>query len=78
VAKEATTTNSVTRDAPNKTAIAKGAPGKDAAPKDATGKDDKKTFIVDVGEIFDKGKVETDLVLEPGDLIYTPDRLIRF
>jgi ribosomal protein L16 Arg81 hydroxylase len=33
---------------------------------------------VDVGEIFDKGKVETDLVLEPGDLIYTPDRLIRF
>jgi protein involved in polysaccharide export with SLBB domain len=46
--------------------------------KDATGKDDKKTFTVDVGEIFDKGKIETDLVLEPGDLIFVPDRLIRF
>ena len=49
-----------------------------AADKAPTGKDDKKTFTVDVGEIFDKGKIETDLILEPGDLIYVPDRLIRF
>ncbi|HUD47641.1 MAG TPA: polysaccharide biosynthesis/export family protein [Candidatus Baltobacteraceae bacterium] len=46
--------------------------------KDSTGKEDKKTFIVDVGEIFDEGKIETDLVLEPGDLVCVPDRLIRF
>ena len=44
----------------------------------AAAKDDKTTFIVDVGEIFDKGKIETDLTLEPGDLIYVPERLIRF
>lgn len=78
VARDATSSNSVTADAANRNVIAKGAPGKDAAAKDAAGKEDKKTFIVDVGEIFDKGKVEMDLVLEPGDLIYTPDRLIRF
>jgi protein involved in polysaccharide export with SLBB domain len=46
--------------------------------KGATDKDDKKTFIVDVGKIFDKGKIETDLPLETGDLIFVPDRLIRF
>jgi len=45
--------------------------------KEAAG-DDKKGFVVDVGEIFDKGKIESDLALEPGDLIYIPDRLIRF
>jgi len=39
---------------------------------------EKKTFSVDVAEIFDKGKVERDLPLEPGDLIYVPERLIRF
>jgi protein involved in polysaccharide export with SLBB domain len=46
--------------------------------KNALGKDDKKTFIVDVGEIFDKGRIESDLILESGDLIFVPDRLIRF
>jgi len=46
--------------------------------KGATSGDEKKTFLVDVGEIFDKGKIESDLVLEPGDLIFVPDRLIRF
>jgi len=39
---------------------------------------EKKTFSVDVAEIFDKGRVERDLPLEPGDLILIPDRLIRF
>jgi ribosomal protein L16 Arg81 hydroxylase len=29
-------------------------------------------------QIFDKGKIETDLNLESGDLIYVPDRMIRF
>jgi protein involved in polysaccharide export with SLBB domain len=42
------------------------------------GKDSKRIFTVDVGEIFDKGKIESDLVLEAGDLIFVPDRLIRF
>jgi protein involved in polysaccharide export with SLBB domain len=46
--------------------------------KPPTSKDNKTTFIVDVGEIFDKGKIETDLTLQPGDLIYVPDRLIHF
>lgn len=35
-------------------------------------------FTVDVGEILEKGKTESDLPLEPGDLIYVPERLIRF
>jgi protein involved in polysaccharide export with SLBB domain len=39
---------------------------------------DKLTFVVDVGQIFDKGKTEKDLPLEPGDLIYIPERLFRF
>lgn len=42
------------------------------------GKETKKAFVVDVGEIFDKGKMESDLPLLPGDLIHVPDRLIRF
>jgi protein involved in polysaccharide export with SLBB domain len=35
-------------------------------------------FGVDVGEILEKGKTESDLPLESGDLIYVPERLIRF
>jgi len=38
----------------------------------------KQTFVVDVGQIFDKGKIERDVDLEPGDLIYVPERTIRF
>ncbi len=37
-----------------------------------------KTYIVDVGKIFDKGRTELDMVLEAGDLIYVPERTIRF
>ena len=33
---------------------------------------------VNVSEILDKGKTETDLKLEAGDLIVVPERLIRF
>jgi polysaccharide export outer membrane protein len=46
--------------------------------KARSGGQDKKTFVVDVGQIFDKGKVELDLVLEPDDLILIPERLVRF
>lgn len=38
----------------------------------------KQTFEVDVSEIFDKGKIENDLPLQPGDLVYVPERMIRF
>ena len=39
---------------------------------------EKKAYTVDVGQILDKGKTETDLVLEPEDLVYVPERMIRF
>lgn len=44
--------------------------------KGAGGRD--QTFVVDVANILEKGNTETDLILEPGDMIYVPDRLIRF
>jgi len=46
--------------------------------KGPNGEADKLSFVVDVGQIFDKGKTEKDLPLEPGDLIMVPERLIRF
>lgn len=36
------------------------------------------TFLVDVASVFEKGNTQNDLVLQPGDLIYVPERLIRF
>jgi polysaccharide export outer membrane protein len=42
----------------------------------AGGKD--QVFTVDVAAILEQGKTESDLPLEPGDLIYVPERLIRF
>jgi protein involved in polysaccharide export with SLBB domain len=44
----------------------------------AAGATDKQSFMVDVGQIFDKGKIENDVTLEPGDLIFVPERTIRF
>jgi protein involved in polysaccharide export with SLBB domain len=44
----------------------------------STGKSNKVTLVVDVGQIFDKGKTEKDVALESGDLIYIPERMIRF
>jgi protein involved in polysaccharide export with SLBB domain len=38
----------------------------------------KKTFVVDVSQIFDEGKIEDDLTLKSGDLIYIPEQMIRF
>jgi protein involved in polysaccharide export with SLBB domain len=42
------------------------------------GADVKKMFTVNVAQIFEKGKTENDLVLQPGDLIFIPERMIRF
>ena len=36
------------------------------------------TFAVNVAEILEKGKTDTDMPLEPGDLIYVPEKVIRF
>jgi polysaccharide export outer membrane protein len=38
----------------------------------------KTIIIVDVSRIFEKGDTQNDLSLEPGDLIYIPERLVRF
>ena len=35
-------------------------------------------FTVNVSQIFEKGKTENDLPLQPGDLIFVPERMIRF
>lgn len=39
---------------------------------------DKTNLVVNVEQIFEKGKIENDITLRPGDLIYVPERLIRF
>jgi polysaccharide biosynthesis/export protein len=36
------------------------------------------TTILDLAEILDKGRIDKDVVLEPGDLIVVPERLINF
>ena len=46
--------------------------------KAAPGSSQDQTFTVDVGQILDKGKTQKDMVLQPGDLIYVPERSIRF
>ena len=46
--------------------------------KDADGKTNMETFIVNVGDVFEKGKVELDLDIRADDLISIPERLIRF
>ncbi len=35
-------------------------------------------FLVNVADVLEKGRTESDLPLEPGDLIYIPERSIRF
>ena len=42
------------------------------------GKSNQATLSVDVAQILDEGKTEKDLPLQPGDLIYIPERLVRF
>jgi protein involved in polysaccharide export with SLBB domain len=46
--------------------------------KAGPGVTDTRTFVVDVALILDKGKIERDLALEPGDLVVIPERLVRF
>jgi polysaccharide export outer membrane protein len=46
--------------------------------KSATPEGKDQVFTVDVGQILDKGKGDSDLPLEAGDLIYVPERLLRF
>lgn len=36
------------------------------------------TITVNVADVLKKGKVNEDLTLKPGDLIYIPDRMVRF
>jgi protein involved in polysaccharide export with SLBB domain len=40
------------------------------------GKDE--TFTINVGKVLENGTTETDLPLQPGDLIYVPEKLVRF
>lgn len=42
------------------------------------GATDRQSFVVDVYRILNKGETEKDMVLQPGDLIYVPERLLRF
>jgi len=39
---------------------------------------EEQTFIVNVADILEKGKIDSDPTLQPGDLIYIPERLVRF
>ena len=36
------------------------------------------TFTVNVGLILEKGRNDLDLTLEPGDMVYVPERTFRF
>jgi len=46
--------------------------------KTGPGATDTKTYLVDVAQILEKGKIDRDLPMEPGDLVLIPERLIRF
>ena len=39
---------------------------------------EKQTFNLDMEQILEKGQTEKDIVLQPGDLIIVPERLINF
>ncbi len=43
---------------------------------DASGK--TQTFVLDMQQILDDGKVDKDIVLQPNDLIIVPSRLVNF
>jgi polysaccharide export outer membrane protein len=42
------------------------------------GASDHKIVVVDVYAILNEGQTDKDMVLEPGDLIYIPERMLRF
>lgn len=41
-------------------------------------KGDKQTFDLDMEQILEKGQTEKDIMLQPGDLIIVPSRLVNF
>ena len=41
-------------------------------------KGQKQTFDLNMEEILENGKIEKDIVLQPGDLIIVPSRLVNF
>ena len=43
-----------------------------------SGVSDRQVFIVNVYQILDQGETDKDMILQPGDLIYVPERLLRF
>lgn len=43
-----------------------------------TGNSGKTNFVVNVQDVMDKGKLQDDLVLEPGDYVIVPEKIIRF
>jgi polysaccharide export outer membrane protein len=43
----------------------------------AVGESGEQRFTVNVADILEKGRTENDIVLQPGDLVYIPERLIR-
>jgi protein involved in polysaccharide export with SLBB domain len=40
--------------------------------------DGKKTFVINVVEILEKGKLEKDMVVQPDDTIFVPARLVNY
>lgn len=44
----------------------------------AAGSQPAQTFNLDMGQILNNGKTEKDIVLQPGDLVIVPSRLINF
>src|ERR1051325_2962190 len=44
----------------------------------ATAGQGAQTFTLNMVEIFDKGKTEKDMVLQPGDSIHVPEKLFKF
>jgi polysaccharide export outer membrane protein len=46
--------------------------------KSGPGQKGEQIFTVNVAQILEKGKTDADMVLEPGDFIYVPERSIRF
>jgi len=43
-----------------------------------TGPGGEKTFIVNVEQILENGKTGDDMPVQPGDLIFVPERMVRF
>jgi polysaccharide export outer membrane protein len=46
--------------------------------KGSTPQAPEQTLTVNVGDILEKGRIDSDLTLEAGDLIFIPERLVRF